>query len=236
VILTIFVGLAILGAFVKSPKSSPTSKHPKTTAAAQSPRPPRARVVISHIGFSRSSGDIDYGLTLTNKSERADAANLTVTVRAADTRGRSGASDTNNISVIPARESFNLAGFMSPNVSLKVTKLKVKMHSESVPRSIGHRLPDVTNVRLHTSVGGFVDVYATLTNRSGRPLSQDAPVYVQFLNSSGQIFDSSVDRTGAVVRPDASVRFHSLDVYSGSRPPTAARISVDACTYVQCLG
>ena len=171
-------------------------------------------------------------MTLVNRSKRADATNLAVTVRAIDRLGRSVASDTNYISLIPAGGSFNLAGSMSPNVSLNATNLKVKVREgRSVPRSIGHRLPEVTNVTLHESLG-FADIYATLTNRSSKPLSQYAPVYVLYLDDEGRVISSSFDTTGATVRPHASVRLHLQEFYDGSQHPAAARVSVDACTSV----
>jgi hypothetical protein len=247
-VLVVLIGLAILGAFVKAPtKTAAGAKHHRTTGGAHPKThptppppplgPPKANVVVSNVGFAKSVGDIDYGLTLTNKSERADATNLTVTVRAADARGRSVASDTNQISVIPAGHSFNLAGLMSPSVSLDVTKLRVAVHGvRSLPRDRFRRLPLVTDVKVRKEYGGFAQVSANLTNRSFGPLSQDAPIYIVYFNSSGRIIDSAYDTTGATVRPHASVLFHSIEPYGPSKRPAYARLSVDACTFVQCYG
>src|SRR5262245_8840087 len=139
-VFVLFVGFVALGFLVGDPHNSGAS------VAAHSP------VVVSNIGFSEDSGEIDYGLTLVNKSSTTDAVGLSVTVRAVDVLGRSAATDTTPISVIPAGGTFNLAGIMAPSVSLKVKKLRATVSVDGLHPK-GERLPRVSGVKLDTSSG-----------------------------------------------------------------------------------
>ena len=244
-LLGLFVVLVVIGAIV-GPQTSPTASHQAQRRhrhqrragrppTGHKPIPLHARVSVSNIGFSESDGQIDYGLTLVNRGN-ADAVNLMVIVHAVDSRGRSGVTDSTPVSVIPAGAEFNVAGEITSNVSLKVSKLRASVRVGRLHWK-GLRVPLVSNVSVGPNDFGFINVHGTLTNPLRRSLARYAPIYIVFFDRAGRIIDGAVDSTGARVRPRASVNLRVDDaMVSQSTHPASARVSVDTCTYVQCLG
>lgn len=196
---------------------------------------PRPRVVAVASGFDRDTGPgagsvIDYGVILKNASRTYDAINLTVTVRAADTSGRSVATDQIPVTLIPASGTFVVAGVLAPSVSLVVTRLQVTV-KVGQQRIKGRRLPAVSNVKLDTSGGQLLNVTGRVSNTYRKALSQDAPIYAIFLNARGRIVGGASDATGAQVRPGATVSFRVQGVVnSPNANPVSARVSVDPCS------
>jgi len=124
---------------------------------------------------------------------------------------------------------------MTPSVSLKVARLRVTVRVGQL-RPRGLMLPLITHVRV-TPDGELRYVSGTLTNRTSKAISQNAPIYIIFLDSAGKIVDSWADITGATVLPHRSVAFRVQAVYNASRVvPVTAVVSVDPCTFVRCLG
>jgi hypothetical protein len=253
--LALFVALGVIGAIVGPPKkASPASAavaprrkaagkghttrrrslvvRKKALPAKHTVVPSSSQVRVSAVGFSQEDNDIDYGITLVNRGT-ADAARIIVTVRALDTLGRSAVTDQDLVSFIPAGGAFRVAGFMTPNVALKVSKLRVAVHAYTVKRTAG-RLPVVSGVSFSHNDFGDITVQGTLSNPSTRPLSSYAPIYVLFLDRNDRIIDAATDTTGASVQPRASVPFHMDAIVSDATRPVAAMVSVDACTYVTC--
>jgi hypothetical protein len=199
-------------------------------------RPPAPRVVAVASGFDQDTttpgagSEIDYGVILKNGSTTYDAINLTVTVRAADTSGRSVATDQIPVTLIPAGGTFVVAGLLLPSVSLAVARLQVsvKVGRQSAKR---RRLPTVSNVKLDASGGQLLNVTGRISNTYRKAMSQDAPIYVIFLNAQGRIVGGANDSTGAQVRPGATVLFSVQGVVNGANAnPVSARVSVDPCS------
>jgi hypothetical protein len=195
----------------------------------------RPRVVVAKSGFSQdrdiggSGSEINYGVVLANKSRKTDALKMTIVVRAVDTRGRSVATNETPITGIPAGGTFTVTGLLLPNVSLAVTKLRVKVRiGQAKPRSL--RLPRTSNVRLHVG-GQLLDVTGRLTNPYRRALSEEATIYVAFLDVRGRIVGATSDTTGARVQPRATVSFHVTGVVNDpTAHPVSARVSIDPCS------
>ena len=205
------------------------------TMTRLAPPTPAPQVVSVASGFDRdtttgAASEIEYGVILRNKSSVSDAMDLTVTVRAADASGRSVATDEIPVSLIPAGGTFVVAGLLTPSVSLTVTRLRVTV---KVGRhgTKGRRLPAVSNVKLDTSGGQLLDVTGRVSNPYRKAMSQDAPIYVVFLNAQGRIVGGAADSTGAQVRPRATVSFGVEGVVNNPNAHVvSARVSVDPCS------
>ena len=218
-----------------------TQHHKATwTMTRLAPPTPAPQVVAVTSGFDRdtttgAASEIDYGVILRNKSSVSDAMDLTVTVRAADASGRSMATDEIPVSLIPAGGTFVVAGLLLPSVSLTVTKLRVTV-KVGRHETKGRRLPAVSNVKLDTSGGQLLDVTGRVSNSYRRTMSQDAPIYVIFLNAQGRIVGGAASSTGAQVRPGATVSFGVEGVVnSPSAHAASARVSVDPCSYFEVI-
>ena len=192
----------------------------------------RDQVVVVSKGFSiqplAPGAIIEYGVTLRNRSPNLDAVRLTVSVNAVDNRGRSVATDEQDISVVPAGSAFNVAGQLTPNVTLAAPRLNATIKVGQMKRS--HiRLPVVSGVRLHGSDGQYDrSVSGRVTNPYKKPLSDLAVIHAVFLDARGRIVGSAHDLTGAKVRPGATVAFVLFPANDPVKP-VSVRISVDPC-------
>jgi hypothetical protein len=240
-LIVLSVVLAAVGVGETTPKSHRRAAARATPVNASRPvrsvrrRVVRPRVIVVKTGFSQdrdpggSGSDISYGVVLANPSRRVDALNLTVVVSAVDTRGRSVATNATPLTGIPAGGTFTVSDLLLPNVFLAVTKLRVRVRvGHAKPRAL--RLPRASNVRLHVS-GELLDVTGRLTNPYRRPLSEEATIYVVFLNAQGRIVGGASDTTGARVQPRATVSWHVTGVVNDpAAHPVAVRVSIDPCS------
>jgi hypothetical protein len=238
------VALIVLGAFVGQPKkgvsrrgTSAATRTSKSTSPKAKATPPlvahtTAHVVVRSIDFSESrtggSTAIDYGIVLVNQSRRLDAFNLTVNVRAIDSQGRSVATDQLPVTLIPSGGTFNLAGELLPNVSLRIARMNATAGVGQT--KVGRReLPVVTGIHVTPAFPG-IEVTGQLTNPYKQPLSRDAKIYAIIFNPRGRVVGSATGTTGASIEPKATVHFKIegfLD--DSSAKPLSALVSVDPC-------
>lgn len=225
-IFVLIVGLAVLGAVIGTDKKAAKPRGVPVAAA-------KANVVVTNIGFSDdtkgSKSDIRYGVVVVNRSRGLDALDVTVTVSALDKQGRSVSTDKPVITVIPAGDTFVVAGEMLPRISLRISGLRAGV-SVGNTKSKGLRLPVLSNVRLDTSGGTLLDVKGQVRNPYQTPLSQNAQIYAVFINHQGQIVGSTTGLTGAAIKPNATLPFDIVGVVNNrSAKPTSTWVSVDPC-------
>lgn len=204
-----------------------------TSATAHTAAVPQVVAIAS--GFSQdmnqgAGSQIEFGVTLKNRSTAFDALKLNVTVRAVDSAGRSVATAQIPVTAIPAGGTFVVTGLLLPSVSLSITKVRASATvGQQKPR--GLRLPVVTHVHLDTSGVELLNVTGRLTNPYRKPMSENSPIYAVFLNARGRIVGGTSSVTGAQVQPGATVSFALDGILNDlNAKPVSTRVSIDPCS------
>lgn len=192
-----------------------------------------AKVSVINSGVMRGAAGSDYaayGLVLRNRSRTRDALDVTVSVKALNSHGRSFTTDQTRITVIPAATDFVVAGYLIWGVPITLGHMETAVHvGKTAPR--GRRVPPATHISLSND-GQYIR--GSLTNPYKSPLPESATIYGVFLNRKGQIVAAGEQTTLVVVRPRATVPFNISGNFSTSAPVegvTSARVSIDPCGY-----
>jgi hypothetical protein len=136
------------------------------------------------------------------------ASGVTVTVRFVDASGASQASETQEITAIPAGKTSYLSGtIFSINVSLSVASMNVTVSADSgVTRSI--ELPTVSHFLVtHDPELDSYKLSADLTNPYTKALPSSARISLVYFDASNKIIGSDWLTTGAEIQPGATVSF-----------------------------
>lgn len=145
----------------------------------------QARPKVADYGFYQGTGLSGYGVAVKNASQDADAIGVTVSVNALDARKRVVGSDSNDVSVIPAGETFNVGGDLDVG-NAKIDDLEVTVDvRKSGPPELA--VPSVSNVRVERDEFGFLTVRSQLTNDLPGTLSSLTDAFVVLKDSSGSI-------------------------------------------------
>jgi hypothetical protein len=205
-------------------------KNTNTPISKRSVPPPAPRVVVANSGFWQYKGGLDYGLVLENTSRSSDARNVSVTVRAVDSKGRSVATNQTPLTGIPAGGRFVVTDSFQFNVLIKVRRLRttIRVGHGSTPTL---RLPRTANLKVRDDGFGLLEVTGRVFDPYRRPLTADAPIFAIVLDKQGRIVGANYpESTGAKVEPGSTDTFDLQDVSApaGARP-VAALVSIDPC-------
>ncbi|MHB8641990.1 MAG: hypothetical protein ACYDA3_03765 [Gaiellaceae bacterium] len=192
------------------------------------------QIDVSQRGFTVTTDqlggtDLEYGLALTNPSERSDAIGVAVTVNFLDAAGQMVASDSNIVTGIPAGKTFYLGDFRSTDQTLLVASIDVvvRVHAWQPRRLV---LPPVTNLTVTPPADQYsgVTVTGAISNPYRDSLTGGATIYAVYLDSAGKIIGGDYQTTDKTTPSGALLPFTFGGVFD---PVASAQISVDPCNY-----
>jgi hypothetical protein len=191
-------------------------------------------IAVGRSGFSEEtfvdgSTSVRYGVELVNRSPKVAALGVTVTASITDTAGRSVATDTTSLTVVPAASTFYASGLFFFRVSLTVGSLSF---SVSVDKGLerGVKLPPATHFLLtRDPYGNTATLTGEITNPYATPLPDDATVYVVYYDSNNNVIGGDSVTTGAQVQPAATVGF---TIPYAPANVAAIGASVDPCGFM----
>lgn len=192
-----------------TPEATPEDTDETTTEVKE------ANVFIKQKGFSQVDDSIYMGAVLKNNGT-AGAADVEVTLNALDGNGDVVATETADVAVIPAGETFNVGmDTMAEGENVKSLEVYADV-AESASDEYG--VPTVTRSRVQHERydfmdGGNTDITAQVRNNMDEPLSSLANVYAVMFNANGKVIGGAHTYPEREIRPNrrASVSFPITD-------------------------
>jgi predicted small lipoprotein YifL len=203
-------------------ENTETASTDETTTKAE-----EANVFIKQKGFSQEEDDVYMGAVLKNNGT-AGASDIEVTFNALDKHGDVVATETADVSVVPAGETFNVGA----DTLVDGEKVhSVEIYAD-VADSVGpeYGLPEVsrarvTHERYEFMDGGNTEITAQVRNNMDQSLSSLASVYAVMFDASGKVIGGTHTYPERDIRPGrrASIDFPITDFL-----PEVAKVAVSA--------
>jgi hypothetical protein len=204
-----------------TPEATPEDTDETTTEVKE------ANVFIKQKGFTQVEDSIYMGAILKNNGT-AGAADVEVTLNALDSNGDVVATETADVAVIPAGETFNVGmDTMVDGENVKSIEVYADVDDSA---SSEYGVPTVTRPRVqHESYdfmdGGNTNITAQVRNNMDEPLSSLANMYVVMFNANGKVIGGAHTYPDRDIRPNrrASISFPITDFL-----PEVTKVAVSA--------